>query len=78
MVHDVPGCYGSRTSPSIKEKTALGEREVTRVTGCEGTDKGHCGKAILKTSGCTRYILAIINGWGCSSINVSVEGQRKS
>ena len=73
MLHDAPGCYGSGTAPPIKEEAALGETEVTSITGSKRTDKGHCGKAIHKTSSCIRDVLAIINGRGSVSINVSVE-----
>ena len=65
MVHDIPGCYGSRTAPPIQEEAALGEGKVTRVVGDERTSETHCGKAILKHSICVHDVLTIISRrWG--------------
>ena len=62
MVHDIPGCYGSRTAPPIQEEATLGEGKVTRVAGDERACELHGGKAILKCGICIHNVLTIING----------------
>lgn len=71
MVHDIPGCYGSRTTPTIQEEAALREGEVTRVTGSEGSTEPHRGEAILKSCICIYNVLTLIDGGWSISINKS-------
>ena len=72
MIADSPRSHVSWTTPTIQEKQALGEGEVTRIIGGKRATELHCCKAIIKRGCCIENVLALIYGRWSILIDIPV------